>query len=246
MKVKLLNEHFNSILTVIFCVLTLGAAKALDYIAIKDFWPFILIVVVFIILIVFIVNFLTTFYINNTFKELQKDIREDIKRSTIFNLAIADNLVDVDKLLEIEKEQKCKDIWVLTHNLSNDTDNGSFVNVVRHNIRRKVVYTYIVPDTPSIRGKLNSIESIFQDEQAMDLLHVYLVPEDKLRNATYTGIVIFNPTRKLSETPPVAYEHLAISNSEIKICIKLSEFATHDIIGHTASLISQIKLYEFA
>lgn len=72
-------------------------------------------------------------------------------------------LQTVEDLVQLEEHIKCKEIWVCSPDLSYDTGSPDIdtVKLVQNNVKRGIIYTYVVPDTEEIEAVLPHLRRIF-------------------------------------------------------------------------------------
>ena len=106
----------------------------------------------------------------------------------------------------MEEKTKGKDIWVISPDLSNDTgpDAVDIIAIVKKNLRRKITYTYIVPDTESIKALLPGLSKIFGAHS--NQLKIIKIPQNTFQMMTAAHIVIYNPNMDDGEHPLVFLE----------------------------------------
>jgi hypothetical protein len=66
----------------------------------------------------------------------------------------ADWLITSRRLRELEEEVQSDHIWIITGGLEEELDDKAFGAVIAKNIARGLTYTYFVPDTPIVRGRI--------------------------------------------------------------------------------------------
>lgn len=92
--------------------------------------------------------------------------RLDILEETIRNVRAAfgnDWLVSRDELMRLESNTKASEIWIVSQGLQEETNDQTYLRVVRKNIGRGIRYTYIVPDNDVTRTKAAQIRSAHEN-----------------------------------------------------------------------------------
>ena len=111
------------------------------------------------------------------------------------------------------------EVWVVSPHLANDSgtqyegglDRTSTVGTVQENLRRKVGYTFVVPDTDQIRALLPQLHRNYDLPRKRPL--VVLVPPGVFQTLAVSEIAIYDPDLKSRQTPlvfmelPVAIAH---------------------------------------
>ena len=108
---------------------------------------------------------------------------------------------------KIEEKVRCKDIWVISYDLSNDTTGDlvtSLVTVVKNNLKRNITYTFIVPDTEHTTAVLPRLYQIFSSHPRQ--LRVIKISQDTFDFFTATHITIYNPNLEYEKPPQVFIE----------------------------------------
>lgn len=131
----------------------------------------------------------------------QPEVLKDIAPSTAYNC-----LYSQAQMVKLESEVQCKEIWVISPDLSNDTGNPeeNFIPAVQKNLKRKIIYTYIVPDTETVDAVLPYLKQIFTSHS--EQLQVKKVSRDILQMLVTAHIVIYNPNMEGGHTPQIFIE----------------------------------------
>ncbi len=97
------------------------------------------------------------------------------------------------KLIEYEGTVNTKTVWVITPDLAKDGEPGesAFQDVVRHNLRRGVQYTYIYPDNELTRAREVGLRMLFRGHQK--LLTRCVLPGEDFAKLAIAHMVIYNP-----------------------------------------------------
>lgn len=145
-------------------------------------------------------------------------------------------------IAELESKIKCKDIWIASPDLSHDTGMPKidFIGVVKKNIRRKIKYTYVVPDTEIIQAVLPNLYHIFSSHN--DQFRIIKLPLETFRMLMITHIIIMNPNMENNDIPQV-YLELPIEKriSDRSYWIKVSDDAALGFVGRFRKLIEGEK-----
>lgn len=103
-----------------------------------------------------------------------------------------------EQLAGIEGETSEGHIWVVSPDLQNITLGGAFRRVVMHNLEKGITYTYFVPGTHLIRGRIARLKHAFPGHK--ERLVFRTIPEDKFNRLALTHILMLNP-HELNEEP---------------------------------------------
>ena len=117
-----------------------------------------------------------------------------------------DWLYNATELNEIEGNIISKNIWVISPDLSNDTGTPDIdvIHMVKENLRKKVFYTFIVPDIETIKAVLPHLRKTFASRPKQ--LRIIYLPQEAFRMLTTAHIVIFNPNMENGRNPEVFLE----------------------------------------
>lgn len=102
-----------------------------------------------------------------------------------------DWLFEDAQVIDIAKNVKGKDIWIVSPDLSHVTLTGKFRQSVEHNVKRGIRYTYIVPGTEAIAALVPALRQVFA--QSPGKLRLQQIPKDVFQAITVTHIAIYNP-----------------------------------------------------
>lgn len=106
------------------------------------------------------------------------------------------------QLASYEVRCQAREIWLLSPDLDNDIGSGPFARIVRKNASRGIRYSYFVPDSRIIRGRLQSLREIFSAVPSQ--LQVELIPAAAFDLLPVTHVVAFfltNETVVFCEAP---------------------------------------------
>lgn len=100
--------------------------------------------------------------------------------------------------MSVETNYDGKTIWVVSPDLSNDivqsddsNPDAHTVGIVKDNIRRGISYTYVVPDTPLIRGRVSHLDKQFEDHP--EQLRIIYLPILQFVFLPETELIVFYP-----------------------------------------------------
>jgi hypothetical protein len=108
------------------------------------------------------------------------------------------------EMMEIESRVKCKEVWVVSPDLSHDTVRADIQRAVKKNIKRGITYTYILPKTEAINALLPALRNLFAS--SINQLKVKQIPENVFRSLTIRHMVIYNPCMDDDNAPQVFIE----------------------------------------
>jgi hypothetical protein len=99
------------------------------------------------LIIIFGIALIMKGYGQNTYERELRNIVEQLKET--LPTAKYSWLYSADEIDMIERNVKCKEIWVISPDLSNDTSPAAIkiIEAVKKNLKKQIAYTYIVPDT---------------------------------------------------------------------------------------------------
>ncbi len=117
-----------------------------------------------------------------------------------------DWLYRIAEVNDLEGKTKGRAIWVISPDLSNDTGSPEIdvIGMVKKNLRKKITYTYIVPDTETINAVIQHLRQTFASYPQQ--LRVIKLQPDTFKMLTTTHIVIFNPNMEDGQAPQVFLE----------------------------------------
>jgi len=136
-------------------------------------------------------------------------------------------------LIDMESKVKCKEVWIISPDLSHDTVRADIQRAVKKNIKRGVTYTYILPKTEAISALLPSLRNLFASNDSQ--LKVTQIPEEGFRYLTIRHIAIYNPNMENDNAPQVFIE------LPIKGCGYWAEIAQDAGIALTGRIKKLIK-----
>ena len=110
---------------------------------------------------------------------------------------------------EIERNQQEKDIWVVSPNLENDTNNSDVVPIVRENAKKGVRYTYVVPDNELIDAREQELQAVFKGIRCK--ARIVKVSEKDFFLLTTTHLTVYNPQGE-NGTPGRVFLELPVQN----------------------------------
>ncbi len=145
------------------------------------------------------------------------------------------------ELAKAESEvERSSSIWIVSPDLMNVTEKEVIIDAVKKNIKQRVKYTYIVPNTKDVRGVVAGLNQLFSSHQ--NQLDIVWVPEEEFFLRSITHYAIINPDRKDGHSP-VAYLELPIVDVTGKKIrghwIKVSKAATAGLIGRFLEVIER-------
>ncbi len=89
-------------------------------------------------------------------------------------------------------EKKAEEIWIVSPDLHYDTENDTFMNIVKHNLHAGKKYRYIVPATTSVSKHITK----YQKDQTIpkDLTNeMFLILPESEFNPFLNELAIYNP-----------------------------------------------------
>ena len=115
--------------------------------------------------------------IDNAISELNLTID---KLENKIHRGLPDWIWDNTRLVKHEKNFIGDSILIVSPDLSNDVDDGTYVpsiqKAVKLNIKRKIKYTYLVPDSPLLRGRSKKLYELFSENK--ELVTIIWIPLD--------------------------------------------------------------------
>lgn len=111
--------------------------------------------------LVFVISFAVFRCLHSTISD-----RLDALENTVRSVKAAfgkDWLISREELLRLEEKTKAAEIWIISRGLQEETDEETYLRVVRKNIKRGITYTYIVPDNEVTRAKAEQIKSAHEN-----------------------------------------------------------------------------------
>jgi len=94
-------------------------------------------------------------------------------------------------IARIEGEVSGTDIWIVSPDLHFDVIEGSFQELTKKNFARGITYTYIVPKTHRMRGRVATLRHVYADY--LSQVKVRQVPEDSFRLLAVASIDVYDP-----------------------------------------------------
>ena len=192
------------------------------------------------LVILFGVIAITLRYVHSIYETQLKKIVDELKSA--LPSAKYDWLYRADDINEIEAHVKCKDIWVISPDLSNDTSLAAIniIDTVKKNLKKKITYTYIVPDTETIKAVIPRLYQIFIANSQQ--LQIIKIPHDTFKKLTTAHIVIYNPNMENGQTPQV-YLELPIDERGYGkgFWVKAADDAALDLVGRFRNIVEERK-----
>lgn len=140
-------------------------------------------------------------------------------------------------LAKEESEAKGDSIWIISPDLKNVTEKPVIIDAVRKNIKRRITYTYVVPECDEIEGVLPGLERLFKNTKQLNIVRV---PMEEFRRLSITHYAIFNVTMMDGGTPEAFLELPIIDPTGKKVrgyWIKVSHEAASGLIGRFRSVV---------
>jgi len=144
------------------------------------------------------------------------------------------------ELAKAEEKAKGDEIWIVSPDLSNVTEKPVIINAVKSNIKRRVKYTYIVPDAEKVRGVQARLKHLFASHP--NQLRLVWVPEAVFFLRSITHYAIFNVTGK-GGLASEAYLELPIIDPTGKrirgYWIKVSDNVAASLVGRFLEIVEK-------
>ncbi len=147
-------------------------------------------------------------------------------------------------ILNIEKSTTAKDIWIISPHLVNDTsdiqalqDKESTTEAVRMNLSRGVTYTYIVPNSGSIKLALPVLRQNYS--KFPDQIKTILIEPEIFENVAISEYVIYNPLRLGSE-PTRVFIELPVVDLHL-YWVEVVDSAAFSIVDQVTRIINDHK-----
>ena len=231
----IIRNNYSAIMTAVFFLVVLIVGKSFDLLSIPQFLMGTLLFVILTAIAIMILRFETekaqSHHLTQLIEKLDKIVVSS--KPEKYGFILEDN-----ELLKLESEQQCSEIWIITNDLANDViDTGYFVSAIEQNIRKGIVYKYIVPDTDVINGKILGLKQIYRSHPKS--LEIYQVSSNEIKALTFTDIAYFNPTRTPNSEPENIFARLPID--EFNYWIKYREDLEYEIKGKITRLFSSAK-----
>ncbi len=108
-------------------------------------------------------------------------------------------LLNEAQLLQVEKsKRKCKEIWIISPDPSNDTGNSPWVEVIRDNINNGITYYYIVPTTDYLDGAINGLKTFFR--RRLEKYRILKINMEGYNALPHEHLVLYDPQNQYDET----------------------------------------------
>ncbi len=145
-------------------------------------------------------------------------------------------------LLRFESEIKTKEIWIVSPHLRNDTGTQfvatlgtNTITTVQKNLRRRISYTFIVPNTDTIQALLPQLRKNYGGYP--DQLHVITLPTEAFDCLAFSEIAIYNPRMEGSHLPHVFLElRVAVDHA---YWVELIDEVAYTIIARVQQIIDK-------
>lgn len=109
------------------------------------------------------------------------------------------------ELIQVEGNVSAKDIWIISPDLSNDTNQAAEIQkAVKRNLKKGITYTYMLPETEEINALLPALRLLFSSYP--NQLIVIKIPFEVFQTLTIKHIAIFNPNMEGDRAPNVFIE----------------------------------------
>lgn len=136
-------------------------------------------------------------------------------------------LISREELLCIEEKTKATEIWILSRGLQEETNEETYLRVVRKNIKRGITYTYFVCDNEMTRVKAEQIKSVHGNTPSICFR---FMTEEFFDLAASQDIAIFGP-RGANASNMKAYMNLPCGNSGSEYFIVLNKDFSERLVG---------------
>ena len=150
-----------------------------------------------------------------------------------------------NSILKLEVEIKCKDIWIVSPHLLNDTGSTysggkhgvSTITTVEKNLKRKVTYTFIIPDTEIMEERLSHLyrNHVPYGKQ----LRVIKLPQATFQSLglAISELVIYNPNMEAGHRPQV-FMQLPVVDS-YKYWIEIDDHEAFDVVARVRKVVEE-------
>ena len=98
-----------------------------------------------------------------------------------------------EAMAKLELEVDSREIVLLSPSLANDTGDAKYIGMIKHNIGRNIKYTYILPNTESIKARSEDLKILFSEKK--NLLRIIYLPEKVFLSLTHSHVVIYYPEK---------------------------------------------------
>lgn len=143
-----------------------------------------------------------------------------------------DWLISRAGLLKIEEKTKAGEVWVISRGLQEETDEETYLRVVRKNIKRGIKYTYIAPDNDVTRAKAEQIKSAHENSTQIDFR---FIKEEFFDLVAAQDIAIIGPIGKEADSMK-AYMNLPIGPGGSEYFIVLGGEFAEKLVGRLLGL----------
>ncbi len=171
--------------------------------------------------------------LQSTLSELTQVIRtlqQSVSNSIRFNwILTGEQLVNIERA----KSAKCNEIWIVTPDISSDTEDSPWIPAIRDNIAQGINYWYICTDQIGTRASIRGLKKTFKNN--LDKCQIVVVPQDIYERFPHRHIVVYDPTNSGGEMDCYA----EIDAKERDYWIQLVTAQRHEVIGRASSLIEK-------
>jgi hypothetical protein len=173
----------------------------------------------------------------NENSEVLKSLQETIANSVKFQWILTGK-----QLIEIERKKtvKCKEIWIVTPELSSDTGNSAWIPAIQDNINQGISYKYICADQPGIQSDIKGMKTTFSNN--LNKCFISIIAVEEFKKFSHKHIVVYDPDNSSNEMD--CYAEIDASNRDY--WFQLVVVQRNAIIDKLSPLIKKAKtLSEF-
>ena len=162
------NGWGNIVYAILLPILSVGCSFEINYLETHFSVLKTVLILVSILIVVPLSFYLSIIILSNIWgKTFESEVGKKIKEIQINNAknSIIDGIYRQERIAKIERTRFFEEIWVVSPDLSYedviDSDgkggDGAFADVVQNNLKRGTKYKYFVPNKPSIRTRMTSL-----------------------------------------------------------------------------------------
>jgi hypothetical protein len=128
-------------------------------------------------------------------------------------------VMTIGEVEKMESETAAPEIWVVTSDLKDDAEGGSFQQIVSRNIKRGILYRFFVPDTPEMRKATGAMLAF---KKKSENLKITELSQDYFFLVPVFDLALYNPLKKKGSDRLTLW---GIENPEgqLRYCTKVGE-----------------------
>jgi hypothetical protein len=232
-KLRMHSPIVGTGVAVVVLLISIVANKALDLLGVQEF---IFGIGIFAVILLGVAVIVWVVADESRQAELERImiILKDVTPSTGFSW-----LYPGSSMLRLEEGVKCKDIWIVSPHLLNDTGTTyegrqgvSTIATVDKNLKRKIIYTFIVPDTERVKTLMFHLYQTHASHR--EQIRVIQLPPATFQNLAISEVAIYDPNGR----NPQVFMELPVLDAHA-YWIKLDEGVAFPLVERVRKVVEE-------